>query len=651
MAGSNKNCKLILSFFGLTLIVNSFLLFNACNIREGTNKKDADKTFKNITSSAGLRKTTASNSNPILVDFNNDDYIDLLVQHKAGTFSLYQNLGNETFQDISDTSGIVPLSDKDRHGAAWGDYDNDGNIDLFITKDGCDGTCPNDKSDELWKGDGKGRFVNVTVTAEILNASGRGRSPFWIDYNNDGLLDLFILNYKNGSVLYENNGNGTFSDVTKTTRLSNINGLVCSWADYNNDGAMDILITGDDNYRLFRNNPILHAFTDVTSSAGLLSERGLGISWGDYNNDGYNDIYISRGVIETDNTIIIEQNKILFKDEKELGSGLDFTTTGENVTFELLLNNKPQPEKVYLGSGRVNPKTNPFIIESNDPSVKGAPSYLPGGETGIFIWKDELNVWHIFYNSNGTLNYYYGNLISDGIFAGVKPAFSPVYSEFKFKDTLYKNNGDGTFTDVTDLSGVSLSGTGNHLSSSWGDYDNDGYLDLYVVDAGDISGSKPNILYKNNGDGTFTDTANKEGVEAGNNTIRHYGAAWGDFNNDGRLDLFLKNGAGEKFPLASGPNMFYKNITGNENHWLKIKLIGTKSNRNAIGAKVTISVNGKIQYREVNSTPIHFGLGSNTIVDEIVIKWPSGVIQTLAGITADKAITIFEESQLGKWVI
>ena len=199
------------------------------------------------------------------------------------------------------------------------------------------------------------------------------------------------------------------------------------------------------------------------------------------------------------------------------------------------------------------------------------------------------------------------------------------------EQTLYRNNGDGTFTDVTDQAGLGT--IIDARAAAWGDFDNDGYLDLYVVDSGsDPEGKGPNYLYKNNEDGTFTDVASSVGVDD-SVVSRGRGAAWGDYDNDGFLDLFVTNGE-DNTDFVQGPQFLYHN-GGNGNTWLKIKLVGTVSNRQGLGAKVTIQIGQAIQYQEPNGAsghylsqgagPLHFGLGQATVVDQITVKWPTGL--------------------------
>ncbi|MBI5192040.1 MAG: CRTAC1 family protein [Nitrospirae bacterium] len=615
-------------------------------INYGFEVTNASATFTNVTASAGLGKVGASYDNPMWGDFNNDDNPDILIQHHVGPLSLYLNNGSGKFINIIGTSGITPVTGVDRHGMAWGDYDNDGNLDIYITDGACMGNCIGGKSDELWKGNGQGKFINVTTAAGVANSSGRGRSAYWVDYNNDGLLDLFVLNYNTNSVMYRNNGNGTFTNVASATGLMKITGKVCSWADYNNDGAMDILVTGVVKDRLFRNDPISHIFTDITTQAGLLPRIGMGTAWGDYNNDGLPDLHVSRGIEKMRDVLIWNASKITFLDEENLEDGVDFTTNSGSVTFDLYISNLAQKGMIFIGGNKTNPASLPFTISASDPLLDGMPAYTRGVDTGYYIWKDNTGTWHLRYSGYNKWPVYYGVITGNGSFTSVVPTFTP--ARLQFKDTLYKNNGNGTFTDVTDSAGVGK--FGNHQTSAFGDFNNDGFIDLYTVEAGDISGSKPNLLYKNNGNGTFTNVAVYNGIDAGNIQSRHFGAAWGDYNNDGFLDLFMKNGVGMSYPLATGSDVLYRN-NGNNSHWLKVKLTGTQSNRSAIGAKLILNINGQIQYREVNSggelhsqgnVPVHFGTGAATAVNSLIIKWPSGLTQILTNIPANQTLRVVE---------
>jgi hypothetical protein len=219
---------------------------------------------------------------------------------------------------------------------------------------------------------------------------------------------------------------------------------------------------------------------------------------------------------------------------------------------------------------------------------------------------------------------------------------------------LYRNNRDGTFTDVTTAAGVT--DTGNTGSPVWGDYDNDGFLDLFVTKAGTtvLGPGNANLLYHNNGNGTFTNKAAEEGVELQDDTSLHNGAAWADYNNDGFLDLLVKDGVGSEHDTgeaAKGLHRLFKN-NGNPNHFIKVNLKGVQSNRGGIGARATATYTGGRSYRQNNgggggeyasqgSEPLHFGIGLATEATVKVI-WTSGVIDRVSGVLADSTLTVTE---------
>jgi hypothetical protein len=214
---------------------------------------------------------------------------------------------------------------------------------------------------------------------------------------------------------------------------------------------------------------------------------------------------------------------------------------------------------------------------------------------------------------------------------------------------LYRNNGDGTFTDVTASAGLNYTDT-NAMSAIWGDFDNDGYLDLFVAALGMSNGRNANRLFHNNGDGTFTDVAQSVGLQLQGGATPHFGASWGDYDNDGFLDLVIKDG----FPNINGAARLFHN-SGNANHFLKIALVGTKSNRLGIGAKAYVTNGSQTlfrehigggggEYRSQGAQPLHFGLGAVASTVSLTVKWPSGNTDTFTQVPVDGLVTVTEGS-------
>ena len=489
--------------------------------------------FQDVSAQVGLiQQAEKSWGNPIWGDMNNDGFLDLIVPTLSSEPFVYLNGAGGTFTDIRATSGIerAPSFDTaDWRGFSFGDYDGDGNLDLYVAEMPV-GTAL--KRDLLFKGNGDGTFENVTVAAGIATSNAAGQCGFWVDYDNDGKLDLFVKNFGSPNLLYKNDGDGTFTQVANAAGLARatrggFHGTICSFADYDNDGFMDVAFSVE-KPALYRNQG--GTFVDVSAAAGVAPlTNAKGIAWGDYNNDGLLDLYVSRG----------------------------------------------------QASGQ-----NPLV------------------------------------------------------------------------DTLLRNNGNGTFSDVSAEAGIDT--TTNTWAAVWGDYDNDGFLDLFVTrpGTGSIGLGNANILYHNNGNGTFTDVAAAAGVALQDNlsSSAHKVAAWADYNNDGFLDLLIKDGIGAEGdfgPETTGLHRLFKN-NGNSNHFIKVKLVGVQSNRDGIGARVTVNSGRLIVFRENNgggggeeasqsSEPLHFGIGRARAAS-VTVVWPSGIIDTLPSVTANSTITVVEGS-------
>jgi len=425
-------------------------------------------------------------------------------------------------------------------GVAWGDYDNDGDLDIYLSNNG--------NPNKLFRNDGGGVFTDATTSP--LDDPGIGYGVAWGDYDNDGDLDLYLANSGQANKLFRNNGDGTFSDATSGPLGDAGYGVAVAWGDYDNDGDIDLYLT---NYlssnKLVRNDGGGN-WTDVTSSPLNDSGSSEGAAWGDYDNDGDLDLYLAK--------FYGEANK-LFRNN----GGGSFT----DVT-----------------SG-------------------------PLGDTreGISVdWGD--------YDNDGDLDLY---LVNNGQ-----------------ANKLFRNDGGGNFTDVT--SGP-LGDAGYGLSAAWGDYDNDGDLDIYLTNSYCC-----NKLFRNDGGGVFVDA-----TTGGLGDAQQYsaGTAWGDYDKDGDLDLFVANTG------TWDNNRLFRNEVGSKNHWLHVDLVGVISNKAGIGARVRVVAGGKSQIREIsggsgfcsqNSLTAEFGLGSSTSVDSLIIRWPSGIVQKQTGIPIDTLLRITE---------
>ncbi len=498
--------------------------------------------YRDVTATAGINHLqnpgTSTNSGfrrtggAAAADFDNDGWVDLYVTRRGNLRDLlYRNRGDGTFEDVAQAAGFPILSTT--NGPAWGDIDNDGDKDLYVTTSG-------GYQFYMYVNDGNGHFTEQAVErgADIGGAFRYGQSVTFGDYDGDGYLDIHTNDWGNDtsvstSRLLHNLGAanpGYFEDVTAAAGLNvyrdpyflpgggtdtNAYRHTSTFTDIDRDGHLDLAIAGDfKTSQLFWNNGD-GTFTDGTLDAGLGSdEDGMGSTIGDFDGDGRLDWFIS-------------------------------------------------------------------ALVDNPPSIED----------------------------------HSGN-------------------------RLYRNNGDRTFADQTDLGGVRDSGW------SWGttflDHDNDRDLDLFVTNGWGLADQSH--LYQND-NGVFTDVSNAAGVT---DTKLGRGLLSLDYDNDGDLDVFIVNHGAQP--------ILYRNDGGNENDWLKIKLEGTASNRDGIGAFITVTPDldfpDKIMVREINAgsnflsqneLTAHFGLGPDAgTIDLVTVAWPSGAVQELSNVLANQVLNLVE---------
>lgn len=471
-----------------------------------------------------------------------------------------------TFTKI--TTGAIVNDGGDSAGCAWGDYDNDGYVDLFVANRG-------GQNNFLYRNQRNGAFEKITAGRIVTDGGNSRGGGAWADYNNDGWLDLIVANTFEPNFLYHNNGDGTFARVTSAAAGSIVakTGAThsCAWGDFDNDGHVDLFEPNafDEPSFLHRNRGN-GSFTEENTSVVVMDRGNPFVAvWSDYDNDGRLDLFLARGGFRG------SENNFLYRNE----GGSHFT--------------------------KLSAATVGSVVNDGGYSLGAA-------------WGD--------YDNDGFQDLFVANGQGSGA------------ARLNF---LYHNSGDGRFTRMTTNTVGSLaSDLGQSIGCAWGDYDNDGFLDLFVATA---IGTK--LLYHNNTDGSFTR------IDSGS-LVNDFGTslscAWADYDNDGFLDLFVANG-GEN-------NALYRNA-GNDNSSISLRLVGTQSNRSAIGAKVRVkaTIGGKAfwQVREIsggsgygsqNDLRAHFGLGDATNADLIRIEWPSGVVQELREVAARQVLAIQESN-------
>jgi hypothetical protein len=517
------------------------------------------------------------------------------------TFKLKNSVSPERYTFETMTGGVAVF-----------DYDNDGLLDIFFTNGAAIPSLAKSDpsySNRLFRNNGDGTFTDVTEKAG-LQGIGYSMGVAAGDYDNDGFVDLYITGV-NRNQLFHNNGDGTFTYVTEKAgvggfvpKLGKAWSVAAGWFDYNNDGRLDLFVVNYLNYNLktatlcvqqghpaycsptdflgtpnilYRNNGD-GSFTDVSEQSNISKYvgKGMGLAFADYDNDGFSDIFVSNDSFEN---YLLHNNRDGTFTNVALLAGVAYNAFGDAIA----------------GMG----------ADFRDIDNDGKPDIF---ETAMF---------------------------GEGF-------------------PLYRNLGDGQFQDVTATAGLSAL---TSRSTAWGagifDFDNDGNKDLFTTNSDILDNSmelahRPfaltNRVFRNRGKLAFEDVSAKAGksflVPA-----PHRGAAFGDFNNDGRIDAVVT--------VLNGPPELWMNRSVNKNHWIILKLVGVKSNRDGLGTKVKITTSLGTQYNHAttavsyNSSSdkrVHFGLGSAAVIDSIELTWASGIKQVLKDVKGDQILTVTEKA-------
>ncbi len=501
-------------------------------------------------------------------------------------------------------------------GLAFFDYDNDGWLDIYLTN----GTRLDEKwppgkapTSQLFKNNRDGTFTNVTEKSGLAR-TGWQTGVCVGDYDNDGWDDL-VCCFWGHNILFHNNGDGTFSDVTHKAGLYNEQvrwGAGCTFLDYDRDGSLDLFVCNYVKFDL--------AQAAASSGAASCQWKGIPVMCG------------PRGLIGDTNLLYHNNGDGTFTDVTEkagiLKPGPRFSITAVSYDFD----NDGWPD-IYVAVD-----SEPSMLFHNnhdgtftDIGVIAGCAYSEAGHE-----QAGMGVAVADYDCDGWLDIFKTNFTDDTC-------------------NLYHNNGDGTFSDVTFPSGIAV----NSRYVGWGcgflDYDNDGWADLMQINGHvypEIAGhdvgqtyKNPRIVYRNMGNGQFKDVS----AVMGPGISEHFssrGAAFGDYDNDGDVDVLVLN-------MNDLPSLL-RNDGGNKQNWIKIKLIGTKCNRTAIGARVRVVTGDHVQMDEVHSGSsvmsqgdlrLHFGIGKAETVDVIEVKWPTtGKLERFPQVKANQILTIREGS-------
>ena len=516
--------------------------------------------------------------------------------------------------------------------------------------------------------------VAFTHYRDLLDIIPLGAGVVVFDYNGDGLQDIYVTSTpdfagltpdtEGENALFHNNGDGTFTDVAESAGVADAEakGNGGCAADYDNDGDQDLFVTNWGVSKLFRNDGN-GAFTNAAESAGLsdpdATYRSMGCAWGDYDRDGALDFIVVRHIDESNPDAFTK--RLYYFDVRPLAL---FHNDGDGTFTEVthLLGATASPSRTQGAYGNLwgagfqpawldfdnDEDLDLYII--NDFGEYIHPNVLwrndGSDEDGKWLFTDVSEP-----SGAGTAMFGMGLAVADYNSDGYLDMFVT-----NIGDNVLLTTSDGsTFRDVAADAGVAFGEFRRQQRVSWGtvffDYDNDGYEDLYVasgyLDTDDINRrQQPNLLFRNNRSGAFDNVSAISGA-ADWGTGR--GVAYADFNEDGCLDLYVVNLG--RSASEGEPARLFQNRCDWGNSWLIVKTVGSDSNRDGIGARITLVADGRTQIREItagasnssqNMLPAHFGLGRAGVVDELRVQWPSGTLQTLRDVAPNRVLTVVE---------
>ena len=600
--------------------------------------------FEEVTDSAGITDVGASWGSA-WGDFNGDGSPDVWLVNHQNAPSLYLNQGDGTFINIVSQVVLSEFFWGDAHGAVWADFDNDGDQDLYQLEDEGDGPIP-----DYFFENTNGLLEEKGAELGLAFQLGRGRMPLWLDYDRDGLLDVFHPTTRRGdgsdepTALFHQSPAGSFADAAGAVGLTpnEMNGSnFALLSDLSGDGSFELITHLTSGFPIDVYDMTAVPFTDIRSTLGIptTSYPVFDAVAADLDGDLDNDLFLVRGEKEQD-FVQIDSKTIEAHLEGSLSeTGLSFKSLGL-LRFDVYPKFSWSPEDIYIGSTGYHPYDLDFALLPNS-TTWGVLEHDPGVDTGLYISYDpSTGTWEIV-RSVGKTNLVIESSadITETAAIGWDPATPPD------DDRLLINLGN-QFTDQTQSAGIVAPTSGRNVVAA--DFDNDMDLDLYIVCTGPVE-NLPNLLYQNQGSGNFSPVANAGGAE-GTALGRGDAVTAADYDSDGFLDLLVTNGVSKSPFELDGPTELFRNI-GNSNHWIEIDLVGVQSNRDGIGARLLATAGGEVQlreqaggihYRGQNHQRIHFGLGGNTHVDELQVRWPSGIVQALYNIPADQIIEVTE---------
>jgi hypothetical protein len=522
---------------------------------------------------------------------------------------------------------------------------------------------------EFWRS--RDRLLTLEEFAHLHLIKMNGSGAAWLDYDRDGDWDLYLVNCQGEgditNALYENMGGGSFEKAGKCGAEDIGEGMGVSVADYNNDGYPDLFITNYGNFSLYLNNKD-KTFTDVTSTAfpqGVNDWWYSGSAWGDYDLDGDLDLYVACYVDFSERP---ENTSLRFPMDFGGLPNLLFQNNGDG-TFRNATKAAGVEDAARKSMQAVFTDFNedgwPDLFVTNDTDANGLYLNLGNGTFKTFSGPSGLST------TDGSMGVAVGDFNADG---KADLVYSNYAAEVNVVATLVDNqsSNDGKLRNAVFVHdfGSPMVHQLSWPTVSWGtglfDLDNDGDLDLFFANGhlNAVSGDnrQPNLLFENVGMGRFLDISESSGIHESGKRI-HRSAIFADYDNDGKVDIFVTNngqqiedGKGNKLPdQRQGVGVLYHNESNVQNNWLKVRLEGTKSNRDAYGSTVKVVAGdfelsqpliSGIGYFSANAKELYFGIGENKTIDEITVSWPSRAAQIFKSVRPNQTVYIVEGGTL-----